>query len=452
MRRLVAPSFWPGKRQPETGCILLCAYNDHTANPSLLVSDVLEPRVGDFSRQEPGALSFASHYLRRALITVRERSLAGFLTVHTHPFASNRVEFSLYDDANDPELMANLYDLQPGGKFGSIVLGRNAAAARLWDADGKQSSFEEIVIVGEQIQSLPLNGFANAGAPTPNAIFDRALPLTNSGALARLSRMRIGVIGDSGTGSLMIEMLMRAGTSEVVIFEFDLADGTNLNRVLHLRRSDAENKRPKVDRTAEVIQDSGLPTRATVVPGGDIRDKSVADELRGCDFLIGCVDRDWPRLIMCEVAYQYLVPFIDLGTEIGLNNAEVQSLDTRVSYIAPGRPCLVCAHVVTSERVALEGQTPEELDRILSMGYSRDFRLRSPAVMELNMRAVAQAGLLLRHLLQPFLATPLPHSIRESLTNFSVRGVMHSAKAGCLLCGGDGRLGVGPRYRLTTRS
>ena len=340
----------------------------------------------------------------------------------------------------------------PGGKFGSIVLGRNAAAARRWNANGKQSSFEEMIIVGERIQSLPLNGLANAGAPTPNTIFDRALPLTDSGALSRLSRMRIGVIGDSGTGSLTIELLLRAGVGEIVIFEFDLAEGTNLNRVLHLRRADAEKKRPKVDRTAEVIQDSGLPTQVTIVPGGDIRNKSVADELRGCDALFGCVDRDWPRLIMCEVAYQYLVPFIDLGTEIGLNDAEVQSLDARVSYVAPGRPCLLCAGVVTSERVGLEGQTPEELDRVLSMGYSQDFRLRNPTVMELNMRAAAQAGLLLRHLLQPFLATPLPHSIRESLTNFSVRGVLHSAKTDCLLCGRDGRPGVGPRYRLTTRT
>ncbi len=151
------------------------------------------------------------------------------------------------------------------------------------------------------------------------------------------------------------------------------------------------------------------------------------------------------------MAYQYLIPLIDLGTEIGLNDTELQSLDTRVSYLAPGRACLMCAGVIRRARIALEGHSDEELDRIIDMGYNDDFRLDSPAVMELNMRAAAQAGLLLRHLLQPFLATPLPHSIRESLTNFSTRGVNFAVDPGCLVCGLPERSGSGPRFPLSTR-
>jgi hypothetical protein len=33
----------------------------------------------------------------------------------------------------------------------------------------------------------------------------------------------------------MAELLMRAGVGEIVLFEFDVADRTNLGRVLHLR-------------------------------------------------------------------------------------------------------------------------------------------------------------------------------------------------------------------------
>ncbi|MGA3211045.1 MAG: hypothetical protein ABSD20_07030, partial [Terriglobales bacterium] len=174
-------------------------------------------------------------------------------------------------------------------------------------------------------------------------------------------------------------------------------------------------------------------------------------ELRGCDVLFGCVDRDWPRLILCEVAYQYLIPLIDMGTEIGMANDEVQSLDTRVSYVAPGRACLQCAGVIKPESVALEGLSTPELERVLNMGYSRDFRLHNPAVMELNMRAAAQATLMLRHLFQPFLLTPLPSSVRESLTNFSVRVVSHAPKPDCNICNCGERVGAAYRYRLTTR-
>jgi molybdopterin/thiamine biosynthesis adenylyltransferase len=451
MQRTLASSFWPG-RQPETGCILLVALNDHKRNPSLLVSSVLEPQAGDFVRQERQALSFGSHYLRRALLAVRERKLAGFLTVHTHPSATNEVGFSLYDDACDPELMGNLYDLQPDGIFGSAVVGASSIAARVWQTGEGFSSLAKMVVIGEQIQILPLTGVAGVRLPQPNAIFDRALPLTGAGALSFLSAMRIGVVGDSGTGSLMIELLLRAGAGEIVIFEFDKADKTNLNRVLHMRLSDVEMHRLKSERTAEVIAESGLPTRVTIVEGGDIRNGVVADELRGCDVLFGCVDRDWPRLILCEVAYQYLIPFIDLGTEIGLSETEVQSLDTRVSYIAPGRACLKCSGVIKQDRLGLEGQSDEELGRILDMGYNEDFRLRAPAVMELNMHAASWAGLLLRHLLQPFLLTPLPNSIRGSLTNLSTRGVNSAINANCIVCGLADRQGSGPKYPLTIRA
>lgn len=93
---------------------------------------------------------------------------------------------------------------------------------------------------------------------------------------------------------------------------------------------------------SQVIAESGLCTTVAVVPGGDIRDPSVGAELWSFDLLIGCVDRDWPRLILCEAAYQYLIPFIDLGTEIRVANGEIQSLDARVSFVGQdGRACSV---------------------------------------------------------------------------------------------------------------
>jgi hypothetical protein len=35
-----------------------------------------------------------------------------------------------------------------------------------------------------------------------------------------------------------------------------------------------------------------------------------------------------------------------LGTEIGVGENEIQSLDSRVSYVAADRPCLLCSGVV----------------------------------------------------------------------------------------------------------
>jgi hypothetical protein len=435
---------------PETGCILTIGENDHRLRPSLLVAEVLAPEDGDLLEQGSGGITFASRFLRRALLRVRERGLAGFLTLHTHPMANRHVSFSGFDDANDPELMANLYELEPKGRFGSVVLGRNAICARLW-RDRAPIYLEQLVCVGEQLSFHELNGQPQKEAPKPAGIFDRASVITGQGAMYRLSKFRIAVIGTSGTGSLMVELLSRAGAGEIVLFEFDVADETNLNRVLHLRQRDVVANTGKADRLREAIVETGLPTKVTVIHGGDIREATVADELRGCDLLVGCIDRDWPRLILCEVAHQFLIPYIDLGSEIGAVEAVVQSLDSRVSYFAPNRPCLLCAKVVREERIRLEGYGEAERQRVVGMGYSQDIPLRAPAVMDLNMKAASTAMLWIRHLLQPFLTTPLPHAVKETVTNFTAKLVNYARNPDCRVCGEPLRFGSGKRFRLTTR-
>ena len=451
VRQLTSLSFQRHvKLRPETGCLLLVAVNPNEQNPSLVVNEILKPGAGDITETATDGLVFSASYLRRALFEVRQRGLAGILTLHTHPLAEDVVRFSEYDDYQDPFLMGNLYDLQPDGIFGSLVLGRNCIAGRLWPSSSTEpAALDRLIVVGERIQV-----FALFGDPLPTAqpteLFDRALALTGAGALAFLSKMRIGVIGTGGTGSLMIELLARAGAGEIVAFDFDVCEESNLNRVLHLRRSDVADRRLKADRLAEVVADSGLPTSLIVAPGGDIRNADVATTLAGCDFLVGCVDRDWPRLILCELAYQYLIPLIDLGTEIGVAEANIQSLDSRVSFVGPGRPCLLCSGVVSLDRIRVEGYGTEEQERVLNMGYSTDVRLNAPAVMDLNMRAASMAMLIIRHLLQPFLATPLAHAYRETVTSFHVRSLRFTPRAECAICGTT-RLGTGCAHPLTTR-
>ena len=111
--------------------------------------------------------------------------------------------------------MENLYELHCGGVFGSVVLGRSSAAARIWST--QTSSFlplTELVVVGEQLRFILLDGTVGKPA-TPAAIFDRAMAVTGRGELATLSRMRVGIIGAGGTGSLMIELAARAGVGEI---------------------------------------------------------------------------------------------------------------------------------------------------------------------------------------------------------------------------------------------
>lgn len=86
------------------------------------------------------------------------------------------------------------------------------------------------------------------------------------------------------------------------------------------------------------------------------------------------------------------------------------------------------------------------------MGYSKDIRLNTPAVMDLNMRAASLAGLFVRHIYQPFLATPLPHTVRETVTNFSPKPQRLAPAPDCIVCNCLERLGSCDRFRLSTRA
>lgn len=451
LRRFTAPSFMDGVLCPmETGCLLLVSRNFHPVRQDILVCDILFPEEGDLECAVEG-LVFTSGYLRRAMFSARERKLDGFLTVHTHPRTDSHVGFSEYDDLNDPFLMANLYELMPSGCFGSVVLGRSSAAARVWNPETTSYVVpKELIIVGQRLSWLRLDGDSSNDVALSAEIFDRGLAITGNGALLRLSRMRVGIVGASGTGSLVAELLLRAGVREIVIFEFDRIELVNLNRILHSRNSDAMRRRGKAERIAEAIAETDIGTSVTVIPEADICEERVAWELRGCDFVFGCVDRDWPRLILSEFSQQFLVPCVDLGTEIGITDI-VQSLDSRVSYIAPGRPCLVCSAIVSTERVRLESMNDAERARVINMGYSEGSKLAAPAVMDLNMRAASYGSLVLRHILQPFLNEPLPTHIKESLTNYNIRPVQFESRSDCPICGGRRREGVGDSVCLSTR-
>lgn len=452
LRKATAPSFYPGVEfSPETGCVLLIGKNDHEKNPALLVREILVPGDEDYAEQGMYGLTFSSRFLRKALLRVRELGVAGFLTCHTHPQSDEKVKFSDFDDANDPELMKNLYDLRPEGVFGSLVLGKRAVQGRLWTPDPLQPVLlDEMVVTGESLEFISLSGEGKQTPPPPAGIFDRGLQLSGAGALARLCKIRIGIVGVSGTGSIVAELLVRAGAGEIVLFEFDHIEEVNLNRILHARKKDADSKNDKSERLAEALKETGMPAKISVV-NGNITEDRFAKELRSLDFIFGCVDdAHWARLVMTEICYQYLIPYIDLGTEIGFGDSGVQSVDSRVSYCAPGRICLLCSGIILEERVRLEGLAPDEKNRVLAMGYSKDAVLAAPAVMDLNMRASSLAALVLRHLLQPFMETPLPVHIKESVANFSIRKVSKKTTRECHICGGDGRAGLGDSRRMTT--
>ena len=262
--------------------------------------------------------------------------------------------------------------------------------------------------------------------------------------MAVLSRMTVAVIGASGTGSLTCELLARAGCKRILLIDHDVVKLLNLNRILYATQEDANCRRPKVEVLKRGIENLGLGCEVTPIVG-TVLDDAVLKRLNEADVLFGCVDKDYPRMLLCKYAYQHSVPYIDVGAEIGGDNEGIVSTDARVNFVAPNRWCLRCTGLVSPRRLAFESLIGAERKRKIALGYSDDLLIIQPAVMDLNMRAASAGVMFMRHLLQPFLLTPLPVTLAENLVTYNLKGIMSARMRNevCDICRLNAQVGFG---------
>ena len=444
LRRHCSPSF-RGRQDTEHGAVgLLATRTMGGGKQEYLVTRILWPESSEVATDRHAPLTFASQYLRRAHLMVRKEGLAGIITFHTHPRSTDQVGFSCYDDQQDPELVENLQDLWPDTLLSSVVLGKELQKGRVWKSPTEVVAFSNLVAVGRRLQYLPLDGRPAAEAPKPSEIFDRAEQITGRGALARLANMTVAVVGASGTGSIICELLARAGCKHILLIDHDIVKWVNLNRILYAKPVDARRKRPKALVLKRAIE--GLKLGCEITPiVGSVLDSAIMGRLNEADVIFGCVDKDFPRLLLSQYAYRHIIPYIDVGTEIGGDSEGIVLTDTRVSYVAPGRACLRCCGLVTQRRLRFESLTASERGREVALGYSDDLMLTQPAVMDLNMRAASAGTLLLRHLLQPFLLEPFPAMLTENMVTYTTRPIAEARRfdPDCDICKMNRNAGYG---------
>ena len=178
---------------------------------------------------------------------------------------------------------------------------------------------------------------------------------------------------------------------------------------------------------------------------GNILDAAFIAKIKMADVIIGCIDASFPRSVLCELAYQYLIPYIDVGSEIGGDAKGLVALMARTSHMVPGRHCLACTGVVEPRRLQFESLTFQERERIQRLGYSDDLVIKQPAVMDLNMRAASMGMMLLRHLLQPSLLEPLPVTISENVLTYTTVAISvpRTPNPHCPTCRENRNIGFG---------
>ena len=341
--------------------------------------DVLPVPSNEILSAAPDHITWSTNSFVRLLKQSKDNGLVAGI-VHSHP--QGPAAFSEQDHRNEADL-ARLGRNRNGidtPLLSVLVTGDGAVRAQAWLGGSVAEPVDTVRIVGRRL-ALQGQTFRKRHS---DAFARQALAFGES-VNAQLHALRVGVVGCGGTGSATAMLLARLGVGQIALFDDDIVESTNLNRLHGARQADADAMRAKVDVLTREISELGLGTRVVPIRRW-IGDVACRDALKSCDVIFGCTDDHDGRLLLNRLAYFYLIPVIDMGLAIDLqpSGGGVRELSGRSTVLAPGGSCLLCRQIVDpvlARDEDLKRRNPEEHERRKREAYVRGGGNPAPAVV-----------------------------------------------------------------------
>lgn len=374
----------------EAAALALCgrAINEDTVQ--LLVHELVLIPYDECLIRESNLVRWSTKRLI-PLLEIAEKKNLSILKIHSHPTWYEK--FSGTDDQGDKELFSSVYgwvnDFGPHAS--AVMLPDGSLFARMILEDLSFVPIDKIISVGDDIQI-----WASASGEisvtehnirTAQAFGDKTTLLLN--------QLRIGIVGCSGTGSLVIEQLYRLKVCELVLIDPEPIEDVNLNRIPNTTVRHAEASKLKVDVLKEAIETCGLGTRVIAVSKNIYYDTDIIRLLATCDIIFGCMDSVDGRHLLNRIATFYLIPYFDLGVKlISDGNGGINKILAVVHYLQPGKSSLMTRNVYNSEELraaSLKRTNTDLYNEQKQNKYITDIDVPSPAVISINMQAASMA-------------------------------------------------------------
>lgn len=173
------------------------------------------------------------------------------------------------------------------------------------------------------------------------------------GAEAAISAAKVAVIGLGGGGSHVVQQLAHVGIQDYVLYDADVIESTNLNRLIGGTTMDVAMRMPKTLIAERIIRGIALNAEVHRI---EKRWQDDPEPLRSCDLVVGCVDGYRERWELQVASRRFLIPYIDVGLDVRTISPEPPRMSGQVIFSMPGGPCMRCLRFITDENLALEGQ------------------------------------------------------------------------------------------------
>lgn len=172
-----------------------------------------------------------------------------------------------------------------------------------------------------------------------------------AGSVRQVASTQVCIVGLGGGGSHLVQQLSHLGFADFTVYDSDIVDESNLNRLVGATEVDARKGTPKVEVAERVIR--GLNPSARI-SARKTRWQNEPDGVRGADIVFGSVDTFAGRQELEACCRRYLVPYIDIGMDVHAVGHEPPIAAGQVILSMPGRPCLTCLGFLSEERLGRE--------------------------------------------------------------------------------------------------
>jgi hypothetical protein len=365
----------------EAGAFALAGISDHGDQVDVLVRRPIRVPKHMMLVQNEYHLEVAPQAIN-GLISLCESNGLGAVICHSHP---SGLHYSSSDDYGEGRIANTLRQFIPtNAPIASLLFTPDEVTGRIWlNRNPYPVLLDEIMIVGSIIQRIKTRKSKQTKAQNWD-LYDRQVRAFGTDGQKAISEVKVGIIGVGGTGSPIAEQLTRLGVSDFVLVDPDKFSFTNLTRVYGTFFGSTKKAKLGIEYKVNLIAShlKKINPKVQVKPiNQSVVLSKVAPELLDRDILFLCTDEHWGRSVVNQIAYQYLIPTINLGVKITSNEGEISHAIGVVDVLSPDKACLWCKQFLQSGRISAESMSSRERRNLQREGYVEDIDTPMPSVI-----------------------------------------------------------------------
>ena len=269
----------------------------------------------------------------------------GIFHVHLHK-QTGKPSMSWTDEDGIPPMVESFANVSKDQCHGLMILSMDALYVEVKVPECQQYLQPDLItIVGYPSKFY----FLDKKKTIESEVYDRQSFL-GSNSQHLFEKINVGIVGYGGGGSHIGQQLAHLGFVHQTIFDDDIIEDSNLNRLVGAWKEDIKKRLNKIQIAKRTI--------GNILPGANItgvasRWQLDPEKLQLCDIVVGGVDSYAERQQLEAECRRYLIPYIDIGMDVHKIDKSV-SMSGQIILSMPGFSCMTCLGYLTDDKLAKE--------------------------------------------------------------------------------------------------